>query len=519
MRDSLHKRFLQDESAAVGPMYALALFGLIIVAGAGWDYSRMMTMDSELQNAADQAALAAATQLDGSEGAMQRARDAANTYLATSTSEWVNETRLSTDAAGRPITSLTFNFYDGYDRASDTFGTEITDDDDGENATVVLVTVNPRATKFYLTAIGGLLSSGGIAANAVAGLDTAVCKVPPLMFCAPSANFPNIDIATGATDIGKGIQLHPRANEADPWASGNFGFLNIDYTDTPSGNPNTTLGWNSDFSGCAGEAVESRTGSRTPEVRALNTRFDLYGSGTPGCDGSGNFCPAENVRKNYVRVETQTFNQNQNPAGFACSTANSGTWTKVEDLPNSVPYQGMPADTSFSGNIGNGEWNPGTYMTNVYGDATLVDTVPDINGNGAISRYEVYQWEIANDLDSGPDLMAPRELFRQNTALNGNRTQVTLYCAYPQPTIGTAVTPGPAAKDRRIMTIAAVDCTGLNGHAQVDIIRWVDIFLVQPAQESGSDMSFLAEVKGVPEKPGGGAGFQYYGRNKPVLLR
>ena len=65
--------FWHDEGAAIAPLYAMALLGLITAAGVGMDYGRMMAMDSELQNAADQAALAAATQLDGGDDAMTRA--------------------------------------------------------------------------------------------------------------------------------------------------------------------------------------------------------------------------------------------------------------------------------------------------------------------------------------------------------------------------------------------------------------------------------------------------------------
>ena len=74
MRRNGIKAFISNEAAAIAPMYAIALFGLVGIAGVGFDYGRLMSMDSELQNAADQAALAAATQLDGREGAMVRAR-------------------------------------------------------------------------------------------------------------------------------------------------------------------------------------------------------------------------------------------------------------------------------------------------------------------------------------------------------------------------------------------------------------------------------------------------------------
>ena len=65
-------RLKKDETAAVAATVALSLFGLIAVGGIAFDYARMVTLDTELQNAADQAALAGVTQLDGLPGARAR---------------------------------------------------------------------------------------------------------------------------------------------------------------------------------------------------------------------------------------------------------------------------------------------------------------------------------------------------------------------------------------------------------------------------------------------------------------
>ncbi len=68
---------LRNESGAIAPTFALSLFALVAVGGIGFDYARLAAMDSELQNAADQAALAAVGQLDGQPGACLRASGAA----------------------------------------------------------------------------------------------------------------------------------------------------------------------------------------------------------------------------------------------------------------------------------------------------------------------------------------------------------------------------------------------------------------------------------------------------------
>src|SRR3546814_17021490 len=68
----IRKGLLQSTGGAVAPTVALSLFELIAVGGIAFDYARMASLDSELQNAADQAALAAATQLAVKTGASPR---------------------------------------------------------------------------------------------------------------------------------------------------------------------------------------------------------------------------------------------------------------------------------------------------------------------------------------------------------------------------------------------------------------------------------------------------------------
>ena len=74
-----------DRSAAVAPTVALSMFALIGAGGIAFDYARLATLDTEMQNAADQAALAAATQLDQQSGAVARATAAAQALLTNQT--------------------------------------------------------------------------------------------------------------------------------------------------------------------------------------------------------------------------------------------------------------------------------------------------------------------------------------------------------------------------------------------------------------------------------------------------
>ncbi|WP_157846822.1 pilus assembly protein TadG-related protein [Sphingobium fuliginis] len=88
------KSLLQSTGGAVAPTVALSLFALIAAGGIAFDYARLAGMDSELQSAADQAALAAASQLDGATGACSRAANAARNLIA-------NSSRFANDAQRR----------------------------------------------------------------------------------------------------------------------------------------------------------------------------------------------------------------------------------------------------------------------------------------------------------------------------------------------------------------------------------------------------------------------------------
>ena len=95
MRGSALNALIRNDDGAVAATYALALTGLILMAGVGFDYGRLAAMDSELQNGADQAALAGATQLDGAQFACQRA-SAAALGLVTNTTVVANDSNTVT---------------------------------------------------------------------------------------------------------------------------------------------------------------------------------------------------------------------------------------------------------------------------------------------------------------------------------------------------------------------------------------------------------------------------------------
>jgi Flp pilus assembly protein TadG len=146
----------KDQSGAVAPVMAIAMFALVGAAGLAFDYARLASMDSELQGAADQAALAAASQLDGKTGAQTRAISAAQNLIS-------NQSRFANGGQQAAITVPTIAFYTAFSDASSTAATG------DANSNYVQVSVGTKKAYYALTPIVRAVSSGNISASAVAG--------------------------------------------------------------------------------------------------------------------------------------------------------------------------------------------------------------------------------------------------------------------------------------------------------------------------------------------------------------
>ncbi|GAA0273337.1 pilus assembly protein TadG-related protein [Alteraurantiacibacter aestuarii] len=500
------RNFAKDAAAAISALYAVALLGLIAIAGIGLDYGRLVTMQSELQNAADQAALAAATQLNGADDAMVRARTAANAAFASAASAYVNETRVANDGGGSAITGLTFTFYDGY--ANDQPGELLANDADGARAKVVRVTVNDREVFYALTPVVGALSSGGVEADAMAMLERAVCNLPPIMVCIERSDFflPTLE--------GDGLRMRWLDSSVDALAPGNVGFLDLYGTHDSQ----YELGENQPYGECGAiENVTTEPGFRATETRALNTRFDIQ-SNPLSCDPStGDFCPAQNVRANSVLVEQSTITTNSStpPPPPTCGSYQnrSRSWepmTQAEVATAGTFTRDSCFDDGSCTYMGDGEWDIAGYLARNHPGVS-----PAIFSQG--SRYEVYRWELEDPANRMPPRLVSSTVESRRRGNSGNYEHTfTNRCSYPQPQFASPVVPSNTQKDRRLLSVAAVDCTGLTGRSAVNILGWLDVFLTQPAD--GSE-TIHSEIVGPALRPDNLPTFQYFGRNRAVLIR
>lgn len=511
-------RFLWSNSAgSVAPTVALSLFALVAAGGIAFDYAHLANLDTEMQDAADQAALAAASQLDGTNGSMQRATAAAQSLLT-------NRTLFANDAnaSGTAITIPSVTFYAS--SADAEAGTNaLTNNNQYGSANFVKVAVATRRAYYALTPIVGAVSSGDIGAEAIAGLKGAICKVPPLMICNPKPG------TTFDADNWKGIGFaatgHGNGNNGNStnsgWAPGDFGFLEV----TTAGNQNAT---NADLLRalavgdiklkCYFENTgEVTTGNPQNAYDAINTRFDIYnypansnGQTLSVACGQGETCPAaKNVTKDLENVlppvafskdcGVNTANVNGNgwrlplnsPFFPRAYKSNDTATTAIQTPGKAIGAMGLPRDNCHyasynkacstvngsgggSEKYGNGQWARADYFnTNHPGGVAKRPS-----NWSTITRYETYLWE------QSPGNLPPNRKVTANTY-----QQSAPMCSAGSPEAGI---------DRRVLSVAVVDnCSSLAGNSQPVVIgEFADVFLVQPTVDRSKQTDYGTKING-----------------------
>lgn len=543
---------LRSESGAIAPLYAIILPVLIMSGGIAFDYTRLTAMDTEMQNAADQAALAAASQLDGRAGACDRAINVARNLLRSSAQaegDSGNFTIFSNTGTGP---SVTIGAQEGGCAAAATDPIRFYTTADGDTlatsddaAKFVEITVATRTARYALTPVGSLINPDGSAdGTARAGMGSAICKVPPLMICNPDPTQPfNADgrVGWGVMVTGHGNTKNGQDNNGSvvgqnysAWAPGDFGFLeagtgnNADLLRALAyQNPNITCQQT--------ETGVVNTGNPQGLYDAINTRFDIYDFPSNGnntlasCYANGGNCPAAaNTTKDFVKGTSSGAN---NRCGIVVNGNNGwrlpdsqfsprarlggdGPTTRI-DSDLLIDSMGLPRDnchyTSYGTACGNdplnrfgtGQWARADYFFKYHNSRT-----PSYNGRNVstMTRYDTYLWELENNY------------MPYNSPAGGSARQ------YGRPicSVGSIA----AGQDRRVLSVAVVDnCAALRGGSRTaDIGEWVDMFLVEPTSDrrgngATKDQIYM-EIIGKSRAAGSGSvDAQTYYRSSPYLVR
>lgn len=558
MKKEVRKPFKSDDRGAVAATYALSLFALIAVAGIAFDYARLAGMDSELQNGADQAALAGATQLAKIDGSCARATNAAIALLN-------NETLLANEKGERGVLingGTTITVAD--DACTGTTGIVFYEDKEktdvattDETANFIHVTVDARIAQYAFTPVVGALNSGNIEARAMAGLGSAVCKVPPIMVCHPDPNT-NVDWDAAAGDgiLATGHSPGNSSNQggnagssggASTWSPGNFGFLQVEKGDYTSTNAAllAALAYNNPTVECT-PVGENKVSTGTPQglYDAINTRFGIYdfpsnnnggGNVLASCEG-GNCSPAPNIIMDYIddvpngnsAPNCKLANGNGAGKGYTFPTTSfaptykagaSDTVNTIYDTRANVTM-GMPRDLCHYQTYSEGN----TESVVVGTDSTYADGLCP----GGSGRFGDGKW-ARNDYWGKVHPAATKPTTGGGAAKNWfEMTRYETYLYEIANGLGRASQCGLPAGDesRRVMTIAIVtNCDELNGTSQeVDIDEFVDVFLVEPSTDNAGRYnafkdSIYVEIIGRSKIAGSGVfGSQEVRRDVPYLV-
>jgi len=520
-------RFWRDCAGAVAASYTLALPALVAVSAVGFDYARMASLDTELQNAADQATLAAATQLDKAAGAQNRAIDAASNLVS-------NDTRFANDNRGLAVAVAEVMFFENAaDAEEGTNGFNNPSDPafDGR-AAFVRVIVATRTANYALTPIVGAISDDIANAQAVAGVGSALCRTPPLMMCNPAEPEGNsnagLDFDANA-HIGQGFIA--KQGGGSSWGPGNYGWLDTGLG-TGADAVREGIGWNSNPGGCIAQngvaTIDTQPGNIANAPQAMNTRFDIYG----WCESGGPCSPSINSRKDVVRPADASSGQGcqlhgsgwQEAAVPKGSGVDRTAYLYLPDTKDAYPVtktpvaMGHPRDACHAtasntcggdGIFGDAFWDRDAYFRSHYlrttaGAGGAVGTRWSAaqwranllaNGfTGAIdpagttrptrpTRYEVYKWEIdkRGQMIDGVEILGPSPPGKTDGTLVNHGTPI---CGPQQTPSYAPQIPAANVADRRRISVAVVNCEAHNVRGNmsgVPVRRWMDVFLVQPS--------------------------------------
>lgn len=438
-----------SESGSVLTVWGVSLAIFMGILALTFDIGRMSTTQSELQAFADNVALAAAGELDGSEDAIERATAAANNLISDTQTFGSGDTVLSGSE------DFTISFYNGLPADDRDSMTAFETTDPAEAGYVRVVANNQSVALGFAAAFASLTGNDEInntvGAEAVAGMEQSFCDITPLMFCLPSADF------SAEENIGSSVLLRAGGG-GSTWLPGSFGYIDPSGSQIDNAGPcaglsggmldNCLIASTGQRTGCFTKAgIDIATGQRVGSFEAaLNVRFDIYLASLGSYRTDANYAPAPNVIHGYTSNGSQCIKQ------------------VTEPLTTSV---GLQEDDCHSlgtcDRFGDGDWSLArdTYVNVNYGGEDPHPT--------AATRYDYYLAEIeaAGGASSSNDIL-------------------TLGTESGRPVCSPHQSADPG---RRVMVAAGVDCTAqgvMGGDKGVKVEEFFKIFMISPVGLDGT---------------------------------
>ncbi|KPV40102.1 hypothetical protein AN478_08065 [Thiohalorhabdus denitrificans] len=461
------------EGGAVLPMMAILIAVLLGMTGLALDFGRLALWKSRLQNAADGAALAAATELNARYGALERARQAAREML---------------EPQGIPLEDVlpdeNFTFYATIGSSRDPEGSGKVETTSYREAHYAEVRIEQWPVDLLFLPVLDVLPGVSmqdelrVDVRALAGRHYYMCEFPPVMFCNPFEAEGETFREAVDPHRPEGPLLEPGDSmylkyQADHWEPGNFAFLRpSDESGDPEHGAKALGEYIADPSrqGCTYPDLHTRTGTvQSWPNHGWNTRFDLYKGMTP------------------------------------------------DDFPPSPGVMGYPQDQSFrdiggmSERFGKGDWPAADY----WADYHAYHGQPKPLDWDSWTRREAHLWELTEgyppcDPDAGDGVSCPADADLPIPVPDHDTyTDPAPTPERPDPVPDGLADPNhldfdsePASvPGRRTLLVAAVNCEEQEVKGDMDVIAetFAKFFVLQRAKQGASDtdIDFLVEYMGL----------------------
>ena len=388
------RRLRSDKDGVILP-YVVIILGVIIgLSALVLDGSRLMSVQTQLQNAADALALAGAAELDRRPDSIIRARAAIQKLI---------KNPISGAEIGQIAEATSIDFLQSLPASDDLPITAASLTNDPTLAAYVQVTLKPIAMQMVFPVSTGLAKIT-VSAQSVAEYDQIVCNAQPLFVCNPfeTSGMTYFQATQALVQADQNsATYHPLVRLAgSQFKNGEYRAGDTGYVIPATGAlPNGACGPDGEYGiPQALAATELRAcfrlsgiklvpGHDQPAADGLNTRFDIYANGFRSCRM---YPPDQNVRKGFI-------------------TLGNISWCNAIPAPPNWPMSDplaapLPIDSNMIGghqsfnpavSLGNGTWNCAAYWNIAHAQGAGKNSPPvGCTTTATLSRYDVYRYEL-----------------------------------------------------------------------------------------------------------------------------
>lgn len=466
------RQFWSDDDGVILPYVAIMLGVIIGLSALALEGSRLMSVQTQLQNDADALALAGAAELDRRPDSIFRARVAIQGLVKNP----ISGAEIDQIAE---VTSI--DFLQSLPANDDFPITTANLTNDPTLAAYVQVTLKIANQMIFPLSAG--LTSTTVGAQSVAGYDQIVCNAQPLFVCNPfetsgmtyfQATQALIEADHDPAATHRLVRL-AGSQFKNGYSAGDTGYLipatgalpaNTCGPDGEYGIPQALA--STQLQACFRlSGINVVPGNDQPAVDALNTRFDIYANGFRSCR---TYPPDQNVRKGFVTLGNNSW-CNAIPA--------PPNWPMLDPLAAPLPIDSnmIGANQSFNPavSLGDGTWNCAAYWSIAHAQGAGKNSPPlGCTTTATISRYDVYRYEL--------NFLSDRS---------------------PASEIGGPQCNPPGAANRRVLTLPIVNCGSspvpvFNNAKRVPVAAFGKFFLTLPADTgtNGNPGKFLVVLPG-----------------------